>query len=760
VPRQASRADIYRILPPGKESMHLAGLFCPGRLRLKNPEQQGAFMSARKIHFAMGVHNHQPVGNFDYVLEEAYKKAYMPFLECLERHPHVRTALHFTGPLWDEYLKGKPEMMKKLRSLVKAGQVEMLSGAYYEPILVNIPDRDKIAQIKKMNRVVKRETGTKPRGMWCAERIWEPGLPRPIALSEIEYTLLDETHFRWAGMNEEDVFGYYVTEEQGHPLSIFPINYNLRQMIPYTEPEEIIAYLQKWADEEGSRLAVFADDGEKFGLWPSTFRITWESRWMDRFFDLLEKNSGWIEMVTFSQYMDKFRPRGRVYLPTASYFEMSAWALPTLPGRELRKVIDEVRDAGNFDRYGTFLRGGFWRSFLVKYPQANRIQKKALAVSDKVQRMIGRDKAQAEEELFRGQCNCPYWHGVFGGIYLPHLRHAVQECLIRAEGLADGEFHRGEPYKDLEILDIDRDLSNEVIINARNLQLSFAPHRGGVMYEMDYKPLCINLCDTLTRREETYHDQVPPGEMKEHLCFDRYERDSFIDHFFGDGADAKTLWDGTYEEQGDFVEKPYEIFTSAKDDKAVLTLSRKGRVRVAGADHPVEVEKTFLVSQDGSSVQVQYWLINNSDEDLELRFGSEMNFSFLSKEADTNHILAVWEDDGDEEDEGVARVEKIPLTQAGCQEDLPRLTLRDGHRGYQVTIDFGRNADAWHFPIETICQKLDGFERVYQSTAVTPVWKLKLEPGDTWDNTMEISVAEIPKAGEKETPAVQEEALA
>ena len=40
---------------------------------------------------------------------------------------------------------------------------------------------------------------------------------------------------------------------------------------------------------------------------------------------------------------------------------------------------------------------------------------------------------EARRELYRAQCNCPWWHGTFGGLYLPHLRHAVYRHLINAD---------------------------------------------------------------------------------------------------------------------------------------------------------------------------------------------------------------------------------------------------------------------------------------------------------------------------------------
>jgi hypothetical protein len=49
------------------------------------------------IRFIFGVHNHQPVGNFDHVFEHHVREVYLPFLsalvEVLSHHPaHFRAA--------------------------------------------------------------------------------------------------------------------------------------------------------------------------------------------------------------------------------------------------------------------------------------------------------------------------------------------------------------------------------------------------------------------------------------------------------------------------------------------------------------------------------------------------------------------------------------------------------------------------------------------------------------------------------------------
>ncbi|MEM2900313.1 MAG: alpha-amylase/4-alpha-glucanotransferase domain-containing protein, partial [Thermoplasmata archaeon] len=386
----------------------------------------------KTINFAFALHNHQPVGNFEGVFEEAYRTAYLPFLEVLEAHPKIKMTLHYTGILFDWLARRRPEFVLRLKQLVERGQLELMTGGFYEPIFPSIPDRDKLGQIKKLTNFIKEKTGYEATGMWLAERVWEPYLPKPICEAGIKYVLIDDEHFKLVGMTENELHGAYVTEEQGYAVTIFPIDMKLRYLIPFRMVHETVDYLRSLATEDGSRIAVMADDGEKFGSWPGTYNSVYGERWLENFFTALEQNSDWIKTTTFSEYLKKYPQIGRVYLPTASYAEMMEWSLPTSRGIEYSNALRELKNKGLESTVGKFVRGGFWRFFFVKYPESNNMNKKMLLVSEKVRRLgdISRemllakdgDKGvkeheqlleKAKDELWQGQCNCPYWHGVF-----------------------------------------------------------------------------------------------------------------------------------------------------------------------------------------------------------------------------------------------------------------------------------------------------------------------------------------------------------
>ena len=298
---------------------------------------------AQHINLIFGCHSHQPVGNFEHVFEHAYDMAYLPFVEVLERFPAVRVTQHFTGPLLDWFAACRPEFVERLAALVDAGQVEIMGGGYYEPLLCAIPERDSVAQITRMAEFCKKHFGQSPRGMWLTERVWEPHMPRILNQAGIEYTALDDTHFMCSGLEPHELFGYYMTENEGCAVKVFPILKTLRYFIPFHQVFESINYLKEHASEDGPRCAVIHDDGEKFGVWPGTNASVYTEGWLEAFFQAITDNQNWLHSVTYSDYIDNAPALGRTYITAASYEEMMEWALPTPMQRRLHGLVKNRR---------------------------------------------------------------------------------------------------------------------------------------------------------------------------------------------------------------------------------------------------------------------------------------------------------------------------------------------------------------------------------------------------------------------------------
>jgi len=670
----------------------------------------------------------------------------------LERYPAVRVTLHYTGPLWDWFEANTPDYIARLRTLVEAGRVEIMGGGYYEPLLCTIPERDAISQIRRMGTVCERLFGQAPRGLWLAERVWEPHMPSVIKKAGPDYVAVDDTHFLCAGHAPEELFGYYVSEDQGYSVKVFPILERLRYLIPFHPVHETIQFLREAASEDGLRCAVIHDDGEKFGVWPETYHSVYEEGWLEAFFQALTDNQEWLRSVTYSDYLAKAPALGRTYLPTASYHEMMEWALPTRMQHRLeqfREAAGRVPEcAGDMN---IFVRGGFWRSFLAKYPESNNMHKKMFRVSEKLQRLkeLGHPlTADAEKLLHEGQCNCAYWHGVFGGLYLNHLRTAVYEKLIEAERILDELAHTDDNWVTCEAVDFDADGFDEAVLENSQLSLTFSAKDGGTLFEFDNRPKPFNFGNTLTRREEAYHDVLRRGEvnvgesgpgdqsihelsrakeagLENYLVYDAYRRVSLRDHFLAEDVTARSLWDGTYQELGDFATGTYALHT----DSESVVLSREGHVCVGEATHPVTVRKTITLLPRASSFEIRYDLHQYGQAPLRVWFGSEFCVNLLTGTAPDRYYRS---DDAD--------LQNAPLGEMGRYDDLRHIALRDDWQRVEVGYRFDRPARIFRFGIETVSQSENGQERVYQGSVIVPCWLVECEPGISVSRTMIVGV--------------------
>ena len=471
-----------------------------------------------QVRLILALHNHQPVGNFDGVFEEAFRTSYRPFLDVLANYPEIPFALHTSGPLLEWLVDKHPEYIARLRALVESGRVEILGGGFFEPILTMIPERDRIGQIEAFSSYLHELFGARVRGMWVAERVWEQHLVRAIADASIEYTVLDDFHFERAGCLEDDLYGYHLTEDDGRLLKIFPAAEKLRYSIPFQEPHETYKFLKELAAARPGSTVVFADDGEKFGSWPKTFDHVYTNGWLNHFCDMLRANRDWIETTTFARAVDSSLPLGKVFLPDCSYREMTEWSLPPESLRAFRRGAERLTSVPDADLVKRFFRaGGYWRNFKARYPESDEMYARMLGVSRRLETVARNPKADpdyleiARQELYRGQCNCPYWHGTFGGLYLPHLRNAIYRGLITAHNALDDAEGRTGPSVLIEAGDFNLDARQEVRLENDRLIAWVRPARGGHIYELDVRENAINLLATLDRRPEGLSRRHPRG---------------------------------------------------------------------------------------------------------------------------------------------------------------------------------------------------------------------------------------------------------
>jgi alpha-amylase len=700
----------------------------------------------KRIKLALAFHNHQPVGNFPWVIGQAYREAYEPLVAALERHAHVRVALHYTGPLLDWLREEQPAFLPRIRALVERGQVEIMGGAYYEPILASIPDLDKLGQLDKMSQVLEDELGTRPSGAWMAERVWEPHLPRFLAEGGIAWTILDDMHFKMAGLDDTDLDGYYLTEEMGRAVKVYATSQRLRYLIPWATVPQVIQYLRDAATDDGQRLLVMGDDGEKFGAWPTTYKHCWQDGWMDAFFRALADERDWLELVLLGEHALSAPPRGRIYLPTASYAEMMEWSLPPDRARELSTLREAFAQEGREDVV-RYLRAGFWRNFLAKYPEVNAMHKKMLRVHGKVWQAMRRAPEDdcGLDELWQGQCNCPYWHGVFGGIYMTAIRAEMYRRLIRAEAKAERVLHGTAPWLAIEVVDYDADGWPEVLVEGAAAKLVVAPHHGGALIEWDLVRPAWNLLATMARRPEAYHAALQstahqatatPGvrlkdaDVASALGYDRYGRYGALEHFLGAEALFEDFRIGRYDDAGDVAGAAWQVEHALDEHGAHVRLARSGTVckpeqQVGMPAWPVRIEKTLTLSAAQDELSVRYRVRNEGDAPLATCFVSEWNANLVGGGGNPAAYVHV-----------PGHIDRAAFDSSAEHDGVQRFQIGNDHLGVHLRFEASTQARLWRFSVDSVSSSEGGLERVHQGTCFALVWALALAPGEEWTQTL------------------------
>lgn len=671
-------------------------------------------------------------------MERCYQRGYLPFAQLLEKHPAVRAALHYSGPLllWIE--KHRSEYFDLLRELVRRKQVELVGGGFYEPILAVIPPEDQREQIERLATYLEEHFGERPSGAWLAERVWEPQLASVLASAQVGYTLVDDFHFLCGGFEPSELFGAYQAEDRGKSVRLFAGQKALRYLIPWEKVADAVAYLKESAATHPGGVAVFGDDMEKFGVWPGTYEHCYRDHWLEDLFTALEASSDWLSLTLPREYAATNPPVGRADLPAASYPEMMEWALPTAVRQRFQRVQQEFAKR---PEVAAFLRGGSWRGFFRKYPESNLLHKKMLRASTRLAAVPQRrtesrssqEIAAARDLLLRAQCNDAYWHGVFGGLYAPHLRTELWRNLVRAEAAADRLTPGGQIGR-VELLDYDADGKNELLFTGPEYQALVKPSDGGTLAALDFRPVCATLVNSLQRRPEAYHSRlreaslaqtaagtplheqtrVKEPNLERFLQYDRWPRHAFRILVFDPKRthaeyESSQLMEDTSLAGGEFAVQASGPFQADLTQETTIRPNHPSSLPT-----PVIVTKRFSFSPAPGGCEVSC--------EVGLKLKEALDRAVIVGVETVVNLLAPTESD------------RFFETASGPQNlrysgtlPSPVLHMQDGWQRIRVTLHAPGSENFWIAPIETVSESEDGFERVYQGSQILARWRLSTQ---------------------------------
>ncbi|MGA8031525.1 MAG: alpha-amylase/4-alpha-glucanotransferase domain-containing protein [Casimicrobiaceae bacterium] len=657
-------------------------------------------MNAR-VSLLFGVHAHQPADNFPEVIDRAFTQCYRPFLETLHGFPEFRFAFHCSGPLYEILCERYAADLQLLEAMAARGQVEILGGGASEPVLAAIPDRDRRAQLRTFSRRLASRFGAAPRGAWLTERVWEATVVPALADSGIEYVLVDDYHFLCTGREVHELTGHFTTEEDDCRLDVFPISEALRYRIPFAPAADVVAWLEGHADTADAGAAVYFDDIEKFGIWPETFEWVYGRGWLVDFIKAVLASEH-IVTSTYGEFRCAHRTRGIVYLPSTSYIEMNEWTLPAAAAARYADLTRRERDQRHYAEVKAFLRGGIWRNFLSVYPEANWMHKRMLALSARLAALPrALDDPSLTTLLHASQANDAYWHGLFGGLYLPHLRRGIYRALVELEGALDRIGARPPRHS----TDLDLDGIDEVFLTNDLVQAIVRDDGRAAVIELDSYRLKQNFGDALRRHAQAYHHAILEGAGREapaegiasahdriayrdpiepaDLVPDPEPRAMFVDRWEAGDASSTPIRDYVMTDPDSKL--PVAAFRAAPGNVAVDK-------RLALRDGRLDVEWRFSAALPG-------------------RWVTELDVAMPSCDGVGGRFVHAGSIRG-----GFGETHTLA--------DASEVSLEDTELGGAITIHCVPPANIVARPYRTVSQSEQGFEKIMQSVTLTLSWPL------------------------------------
>lgn len=640
-----------------------------------------------KTTFIFTIHFHQPVGQVKWVLDRVQKNSYEMLLDILEKHRDLPLTLHFSGPLllqWREYY---PEFLDRLREVLKKSKFEVMGGTYSESILAIIPWEDRVEQLVRGRRLVEDLLGIRPHGVWLPERVWDPTLPPVLEEAGYEYVLIDDTVGYRGGLWEGDIHRAWMTEYNGKRIKVLFIDANIRYLLPWRSYEEVLGYLGKHRSVNGENYVLWGSDAEKFGEW-------WDKnsaeQWLRGFLDRI-RSIDWLVVDTPSSYLKKHGVRGLVYLPPGSYDKMMEWS------------------------------GGYFPIFLRKYVESNNMHKKMLYVRKKL--LSRKANVNAWEEYYKAQCNDPYWHGLFGGVYIPALRQAVYEHLIRAERIADNEV-LGDNEVLVKEIDFDYDGRIELLMESKTLSAYIKPSDGGTLFELDIRIEGYehNLLNTMTRIMEPYLEGTS-------FTPDWYRRVSFREHLWRDDTSLHDWVNNKpFIDTSDLVLAEY--FYTIRDDNTIRLTCTGRDWRIPGNPRRIMVEKTYTLKSAVKELTVTVKWRNMEDVEHHTVLSEELTLApKLPRESPIMPRYIV----DDEYVKPVTEPHESPWSQKIVLEsmDYPR-----------IIIEQDKRSRLWASPINSYSRTEKGLREIYQALGIVFNHPVTLKPRGEFSTTITIRIEE------------------
>lgn len=645
-------------------------------------------MVEQKLNLLLGVHSHITEDVFIENGKPGSISNYVNLIEAFENCKNLKVNIHFSGRLLSALDKQISGFSNKISKLLNENKLELISGGLHEPLFPFIPKDDRQAHLLLMNRLLSHLYGYTPSGVWTTKFVWEPSLALDFAKSRLQYTCLPKEHFTFAGLEEKELSGYFITEEEGKKIAVFPITRLINDLIENSTPDEAVKQIfSKLSSSDGDvpLVALFYNG-----------QITDSDRleWLIKFFQTVDNNCDYIKTHLLNEYFLNHKPKGRIYLPTTQ-----------------QSTLLSLR--------------GFWKHSLLNCIEANLLHKKMLRVSKKINaakegksrfKVIKEMINQAHDLLLQGQSNDAYWISKVTGIYEPQKRYASYRDLIKAENLIDSASRQGTKWIQVSEIDYDCDGHDEIIIETETNNIYISPYLGGAILEHDYRPRNLNLTNVILEEKGI----AKSGDIKDDS---NYLKLHLLDHFLNKNTLLEDCKTKTMKSLTKDIVLPYQVEKiKAKEETCKVLLKLNTCIE---NESEIELLKEINTRSGEGSLFVDYMILNRGSKKVDCMFAIEFNLN-VTTVLDKNSYFYL-------DKNPQKKTLKPDLDAVEEINNVNQISIKSDIRKIDLTISTNKNCNIYRYPIELYLKGEDSQKNIFQGTTILLNWPLLLEPGASWD---------------------------
>ncbi len=642
-----------------------------------------------KINLSFGIKFTNDGSQVSSDIKELYQNKFKKIFSFLCTYTRVKLSLYIPGILLEWLRTNHPEVITILAERVSIGQVELIGGGFFEPILPLISPTDRVTQIENLTTLIRKLTGKKPRGVFLNESLWDPCLISTFNTCAMEYTFLDSRLIPQRGITPPPAFTPSIIENLGRTTTVLPLH---QGCLAHTNqsPIEYLIFLQN--------IQKTSDNNIIAGFYSvDDFLQLISNKWFDNFLKLIESKND-IQFTLPYDFLKTNTHRHRCYIPAGCESELAVWAKEP------------------FIAHASILTESFYptaQDFLNIYEQALLLYSHMTYTSTLVNQCRGdkvRKKA-AREYVFAAQNYCAYVFNGSDGVRSSQLLHTAYNNLLEAEKLVREASGFTENTASFDFL---HNGNREYICNFEAFN-AFISQTGGILFELDLLCNSKNYCNASRRYQKT------------DKALDGYSKKMFVDHLL-------TKSDFNKLSSGKTISNPCLPTIQYNE----VTFNRvKSSIRLVAECswgenlNPVTIWKNYSFNNNG--VFVQYIIKNNGITPIKAKFAVEQNISFTTDESTNVHAEVIAMENRD-----------VPESNKLCyyKDGVSLVKLEDKDPNIQFIFELNENSTFSMYPYYThgVGTK-NREEEQYEAHTCVFYWDIDLQPGYETEKNISLTIS-------------------